>query len=64
MRAQNVITKNMQEKHAQEMKQVNDFNSQEFEEFTLFWDKQLADLRMQISQQINGLQQTHYQQQD
>jgi hypothetical protein len=43
------------------MEQVDKFNSQEFQDFTLFWDKKLADLRLYITQQINGLSQLHYQ---
>lgn len=59
-RAQNVIIDNLVMKHSSEETQVNDYNTQEFQDFTLRWDQRLADLRLQITQKINELQQKHY----
>lgn len=64
MRAQNVIVENLTVKHQSEEIQVNDYNTQEFQDFTLRWDQKMADLRLQITTKINEMQQIHYMQID
>ena len=44
------------------MEQVDQFNRQEFEQFTVKWDNHLAAMRLNITKQINSLIDSHEQQ--
>ena len=49
------IKQNLVEKHEIEAVQVEEFNREEFQEFTLKWDEKLSQLKTNITQQISLL---------
>jgi hypothetical protein len=48
-RAQVSIKQNLMEKHELEASQVEEFNREEFQEFTLKWDEKLEQVKQHIT---------------
>mmetsp|Transcript_2876 Transcript_2876/g.4903 ORF Transcript_2876/g.4903 Transcript_2876/m.4903 type:complete len:205 (-) Transcript_2876:41-655(-) len=53
---------NLERKHMVEFEQVEQYNRDEFQEFTLIWDRKLETLKQQIALEISKLAKLHQQQ--
>ena len=61
--AQKSIKDSLVEKHVQEAEQVEYYNREEFQEFTLQWDNRMDKLRLSIAEQVLQMQKDHKRQQ-